>query len=171
MSGPDVIKRITNEARRIEEDSLYSAKGHLTAASWWGRTYLVGGAINAVLAAIAGVLALSTQTALAGWLALLVAALTAGITFLNPGAHANSHRMAGNHYLALRNQARMFREIDLDPEKPHLEARQQLSNLARRRDQLNVASPQIPAWAFRRARRGIQSGEADYELDAGQWAM
>jgi hypothetical protein len=165
MTKENLIK----EARRIEEDSLYSAKGHFVAAIFWTNFHLWIGVPTAILAAIAGASALSqfdNHNIVAGILAIIVTALTAITTFLNPNEKANSHLNAGNKYNSLRNKARIFCEIDSCGENNSIqELTKQLKELAKQRNELNQNSPQIPRWAFKRAKKGIEGGEANYKVD------
>jgi len=165
MTKQNLIK----EARRIEEDCLYSAKGHFVAANFWTNFHLWIGVPTAILAAIAGASALSqfdNHNIVAGILAIIVTALTAVTTFLNPNEKVNSHLNAGNKYNSLRNKARIFCEIDSCGENNSIqELTKQLKELAKQRDELNQNSPQIPGWAFKRAKKGIEEGEANYKVD------
>lgn len=167
MSG-NIKENMIKEARRIEEDSLHSAKGHFVAANFWTNFHLWIGVPTAILAAIAGASALSqfeNHNIIAGILAIIVTALTAVTTFLNPNERANSHLNAGNKYNSLRNKARIFCEIDTCGDDSDYEFIKQLKDLAKQRDDLNQNSPQIPKWAFKRARKGIEEGEANYTVD------
>ncbi len=162
-----IKEKIIREAGRIEEDSLFSAKGHFVVADFWVSFHLWIGVPTAVLAAIAGTSALSQfekHNIIAGILAIIVAALTAVTTFLNPNEKANSHLNAGNNYNSLRNKARIFCEIDSYGEDSDQEITKQLKELAKQRDGLNQDSPQIPRWAYKKARKGIEEGEADYMI-------
>ncbi len=164
----NIKENMIKEARRIEEDSLYSAKGHFVAANFWTNFHLWIGVPTAILAAIAGASALSqfdNHNIIAGILAIVVTALTAVTTFLNPNEKANSHRNAGNKYNSLRNKARIFCEIDSCGEDSDQELTKQLKELAKQRDGLNQNSPQIPIRAYKKARKGIEEGEADYKVD------
>jgi len=163
-----IKENLIKEARRVEEDSLYSAKGHFVAANFWTNFHLWIGVPTAILAAIAGASALShfdDHNVLAGILAIIVTALTAVTTFLNPNEKAASHRNAGNKYNSLRNRARIFGEIDSCGEDSDQEITKQLKELAKQRDELNQDSPQIPRWAYKKARKGIEEGEADYRIN------
>ena len=160
-------EKIVKEAKRIEEDSLYSSKGHFYAAQFWTNLHLWIGIPTSIMAAIAGASALSqfdNHQIVAGILAILVAALSAVSTFINPNEKATIHHNAGNHYNSLKNRARIFSEIDVNVESDEgLLAK--LRTLSAERDELNEKSPQIPKWAFRRARQGIEDGEAQYKVD------
>lgn len=163
-----VRDEIRREAARLEEDTLYTAKGHFQAARIWGTVHLVLGAASAVLAAAAGtsVLAEAGDRVVVGLLALGSTGLTSVLTFLKPGEKQQAHLGAGNGYLAIKNEARMLRNLEhlLVPADDALYAR--LTELNTRRNELNQASLQIPRLAFRWARRGIEAGEADYQADS-----
>lgn len=166
----EIIKeKVIKEAKRVEEDSLYSAKGHFIAASFWTNFRLWIGVPTAILSAIAGASALSqfdNHNVIAGILAITVTALTAVTTFLNPNEKANAHQSAGNKYNSLRNKARIFCEIDSCGENANQELIKRAKELTKQRDELNQKSPQIPRWAYKKARKGIEEGEADYKVDS-----
>jgi hypothetical protein len=167
-STESIKSMIIKEARRIEEDSSYSAKGHFVAANFWTNFHLWIGVPTAILAAIAGASALSqfdNHNIIAGILAIIVTALTAVTTFLNPNERANSHLNTGNKCNSLRNKARIFWEIDACGDDSDQELTKQLKELARQRDELNQNNPQIPRWAYKKARKSIEEGEADYKVD------
>lgn len=164
-----VREKILKEAKRIQEDALYSAKGHLVAASRWSTYHLRIGVPSAILATISGASALTQfdyHSVVAGSLALVTAALVAVSTFLNPNEKANCHSNAGNQYLSLRNSVRFFAEIEYPQINDDAELTKRLRALVKRRDNLNQTSPQIPSWAYEKAKKGIRAGEAQYEVDA-----
>ncbi len=81
------INKITDEAKRIEEDSLHSSKGHFYAAQFWSKFHYSIGVPTVIMSAIAGASALSqfdNHNVIAGVLAIIVATLTALNTFMNP---------------------------------------------------------------------------------------
>ncbi len=160
-------EKIINEAKRIEEDSIYSAKGHFYAGQCWVNMNLWLGGISAVLSAIAGASALSQfdyHNIVAGGLSIIVAGLTAVITFINPSERSVVHQKIGNEYNALRNDTRIFYDIEVNnmDEKRAIE---DLKKLNDKRNKLNLESHQIPKWAFEKARKGIEEGEAKYKVD------
>jgi len=160
-------EKIINEAKRIEEDSLYSAKGHFYAGQCWLNTNLWLGGLSAVLSAVAGASALSQfdyHNIVAGGLSIVVAGLTAVITFINPNERATVHQKAGNKYNALRNDTRIFYDLEVS-EVDDIKAIDDLKRLNDRRNKLNIESHQIPKWAFEKARKGIEEGEAKYRVD------
>ncbi len=160
-------EQVAREARRIEEDTLYSAKGHFSAAHVWGNLHLWLGVPAALIAGVAGVSALAefdNHGTVAAVLALTVAALTAVATFLKPEERVAQHREYGNRYNALRNRSRIFADIEVTTLDERLVDR--LLDLSGERDELNQTAPQIPRWAFRRAKRGIETGQATYRVDS-----
>lgn len=162
-------EKIINEAKRIEEDSLYSAKAHFSAGHLWGVVNFWLGTISAVLSAMAGASALSQffyHNIIAGVLSIIVAGLAAIITFINPDKRSIIYKGAGNKYKALQNNARIFYEIEVTTngtdDKRNLD---DLKKLNDERNNLNMESPQIPEWAFKKAKKGIEKGEAEYKVD------
>jgi hypothetical protein len=120
----------------------------------------------AVIAAIAGGAALKQFPDLAGALALLAASLTTTLTFLKPSERSELHRAAGGQFHALRNQARIFREITLiDGGTTSDEAKARLHELADLRDELNRNAPGIPRGDYVLAKRDIESGHAVHQAD------
>jgi hypothetical protein len=158
-----LLKEYQREVARIMEDSLYSSKGHYNAADRWRRVHLWVGIPNAMLAAIAGLSAFKGAGLLAGSLAIAVAAITAINTFLNPGEISSTHKRCAGEYHSLRNRARIFINIvsqqNISPE----ELNAKFEELVAKRDDLNATSPQIPEFAYKKAKSGVDAGEADYK--------
>jgi hypothetical protein len=156
---------IVREARRIEEDALYSARGQFEAANAWSRWHFYVGIPMTIVAAAASVSAIADQAVLSAVLALLVAISSGLFTFLNPQERSSRHLLAGNSYKELHNGVRIFREIDC-PGSTELDAlKTKVHEFDACRNKLNKESPQIPRWAFIKARKGIEQGEATYAAD------
>ncbi|MCF1440022.1 MAG: SLATT domain-containing protein [Shewanella sp.] len=161
----DLLTKLSTETHRIEEDTEHSAKGHFNAAERWGWYHLAIGLPSAVLAAIAGGAAFGDQPEVAGSLAILSTALTTVLTFLKPSEHAENHKAVAGQYLALRNQTRLFRELDL-VEKPDANlVKKRLVELANARDDLNQSSPGISRKDYEKARADIDKGYSQYRVD------
>lgn len=167
VSSQPLHEKILAEAKRIEEDALYSSRGHFEAARQWSGVHLWIGVPTTVLAAVASVSAFNDHRLLAGITAGLVAAFSAVSTFLNPSERVHSHHTAGTQYSALRNQARTFHEIAIRTMESD-EAAERVRELGAQRDDLNSNSPAIPRRAFERARKNIEAGEAAYDVDRMQ---
>lgn len=162
-------QRLESEALRIEEDANYSGRGHFQAAIPWSRAHISLGIVITLFSGVAGGLVLTwgTRFVLLAGIFALVAALLSGVNaFVNAGQRAAQHREVGNEYLALRNKARIYREIDLHGDSTGEELTNELKHLSDRRDDLNRRSPQIPGYAYKRAKRGIEEGQTDYGVDA-----
>jgi hypothetical protein len=118
-----------------------------------------------VLGAGAGAAIIKDCPELAALFSLTATILTALMTFMKPNERASIHKTAGDQYLALRNDARIFREIELlEPEETCTHT-DKLKALAQRRNELNQGSPEIPRRAFTKARQGIDEGETQYRAD------
>ena len=161
--------KIIEEAKRIEHDTLYSAKGHYEASQYWTKFHLIIGIPTAVLSALAGASALAqfdNHSIIAGFLAIAVAAFTAVVTFLNPNEKATSHQNVGNKYNALRNKVHVFCNIDASVEDSDQELIQQLKELARQRDELNQDSPPISNWAYKKAQKVMKDKTIKNQTDS-----
>jgi hypothetical protein len=159
------LESIQQEAARIEEDALYSAKGHWEAAKPWEHVNLWIGLPTTACAAAAGVSAFSNLPTVSGALAITVALGAALNTFLNPTERHGRHCDAGNFYKALNNEARIFGHIECSSTADILALTAKLQELDQRRNELNQSSPIIPRRAFEAARRGIEAGEATHRVD------
>lgn len=163
MTG--VITNLSTESHRIEEDAEHSAKSHYNAAARWSRYHLWLGLPSAVIAAVGGAAALNNLPEIAIGLALLSSALTTVLTFLKPSERAEIHKAAAGHFHALRNRARLFREIELAADPDPVTVTEKLCELAAERDELNQTSPVPNRGDYELAKRDIDSGRARYRVD------
>ncbi len=164
----ELVRKLSAEAARIEEDSEHSFKGHYNAAARWARYHLCLGLPSALIAAVAGAAAFKNQPEIAGGLALLSTALTTVLTFLKPSERSELHKTAAGHYHVLRNQARLFREIELANGTSNEEAKARLLDLAKARDDINQSSPAISRCDYELAKKDIDSGRTRYRVDEVQ---
>jgi hypothetical protein len=156
---------LRREAERLEEDTLYSSKGHFNAEDTWVRRNYWLGVPATVLGAVAGATLIKSQPEWATAFTLLASLLTGLMTFLKPNERAALHRAAAGQFLALRNEARFFREIELLQSDRLDELPERLKALSAARNELNLKSPSIPRRAFVAARKGIEEGEATHKVD------
>ena len=161
-------KAIIDESKRIEENCLYTSKGHFVAAQFWTNFHLWIGIPTVILAAIAGITAFAKfdeNNILAGVFSIIVVVLTAITTFLNPKEKANTCLISGNNYDSLLTKVRIFWTIGCREEDSEQVLTEKLKDLSERRDKLNRESPQVPTWAYKKAKKDIEEGEADYRID------
>ena len=161
-------QEVMRETKRIEEGLLYSSKGHFSASLVWSWFHYVIGIPMVLLASIAGASALGyfdPTHLIANILTIIVAALSAMATFLNPNEKVSLHLSAGNSYDALMNKVRIFREIDCWRDESEQVLTERLKHYSEQKDELNRKSPQIPFWAYWMAKRGIRRGEGQYTVD------
>lgn len=164
-----IREHIEKEARRLEEDTLHTFKQLYEAAASERRRHYWVGSVTAALSVIAGTSALAKVQdwqVIVPVVSLLVTTLTAWMTFVKPAERAQEYKNAACDFQKLREDARMFREIDLLrldlDEKAVVE---QIKALSARRAELRKDSPQPPRWAYKHAKRAIEQGEAEYEVD------
>lgn len=156
---------LRDEAARIEEDTEHSAKRHFNACDTWS-TLHYGLGLPATFAAVAASAAIVKEApVLAQILGMAAAVLSALMTFLKPNDRATQHKNVGNQYLALRNDARIYSQIELLENTDDAKKSEKLKRLALRRNELNAAALPTPRRAFERTRQGIAQGETAYKVD------
>jgi hypothetical protein len=166
MIDPDLAKKIERELLRIEEDTLYSSKSQYNAGQRYSMRHVWLGVPAAALSALAGAASFSGEWEIAaGFISISVAVLAALQTFMKPAEQASAHKAAGDQFLALRNDARLMREIKVGLIEDAQEAVTALDVMVKRRNDLNASSPQVSRHDFERARKGIESGEARHAVD------
>lgn len=159
---------IIKESKRMEEALLYSSKGHFAASHFWSNFHLWVGIPMVLLSAIAGASALSRfdpEHLISGILSIVVATLSAVITFLNPNLKVSSHLNAGNSYDSLMNNVRIFWSIDCWRDESEQVLTEKLKYFSEQKDKLNQSCPQIPRFAYMIAKKGINDGEGEYIVD------
>lgn len=164
----DLASELGREAARIEEDALFSYKGHYNAAvPWrrWSRLLASAAALGSSLAAVAVLkewsVAISVGSA-------AIATLTSTIyASLQPRSVADGHERAGDRYLAIRNRSRIFRNIQMlvhDATAESLVA--EIKALSSSLDQAREGAPVLPRGAYQQAKRDIEvGGFAEYRAD------
>lgn len=161
-------QEVIKEAQRIEESLLHSSKGHYAAASRWAGFNMIVGLSMAIISAVAGAAALQawdTTGLVAGICSFFVVVLSSLMTFLNPNDRASAHRNAGHSYDALMNKVRIFYTIECWRTEAEDILADKLVQLSTSKDELNAKCPQIPRWAYKKAKKGIDAGEGAYAVD------
>lgn len=161
----DFNKSILNELDRIQEDAEFSFKGHYNAGDSWETVNFWIGLSTAFITAIASGLAYNDFPFSAGLVSMIATATVTTMTFLNPADRAQKHKTAASYYQILRNQARVFKDIEM----PNLNDQDAIKNrfleFVKTRDQLNSLSLIIPRWAYEKAKKDIEEGRATYRID------
>jgi hypothetical protein len=150
---------IIREAKRLEETTLYSMKGHHCAARRRGGMNLWLGIPAVIISAVVGAAAFSQYSKdyprlgiVAGFLAISGAVLSGVTTFLNPNDKENAHVTAAHAFDTLNNDCRLFWSIDCWREDSEEILTSKLRELVDRKNELNSNSPQIPPWAYKQAK-------------------
>ena len=105
----NTIENIKQEAERLKEDCIYSAKGHFESAKFWRRLYYW-----LMIFSILSFCLSFTLTLLDSQLCTVISSfITVILIFLNPQEKYLSHQNSGNKFLSLRNQIRIFNDIEI----------------------------------------------------------
>jgi hypothetical protein len=167
---PTRIEEIISEAKRLQEDSLYSYKGHLEAARLSKFIHYGLGLPSVVLAALVGLsMNNPTLSPWVGFIAIIITIFTALSTFINPFRAAEQHRIIGEKYGALYREARRFVNLECNDASSIDELQKRLDDLATKQDQYNAEGPQITRIPYLLAKRNIeQNKEAENAVDKEQ---
>lgn len=157
--------RITDELHRLEEDCQHSGKSHFNASTRWNKLNYWFGIPSIVISALIGTAFFKDYAMAASIGSAIVTVLAALVTFLKPAEKSTSHKNSGDQYLALRNDARVFREIFLQKEIPEAAALESLQGLTTRRNELNQASALFSDGDFKKAKTGVDAGQATHAVD------
>lgn len=161
----DAKASVAKELHRIEEDCAHSGKAQFNASDRWRMYHYWLGVPSAILSGIAGLAFLKSEPLVGAGISIIAAILTALVTFLKPSERAAAHKQSGDQYLALRNDARVLREIKLQHVCDDQAAINGLEELTKRRNELNASSLPFARRDFERARKGIDGGEATHRVD------
>jgi hypothetical protein len=157
-------REIEDELERIEEESTRTGKSHTYAALRWGSYHYWLGLPAVLLGAVATFAFFKSDPMIGGGLAALVTALTALQTFLKPSERAANHKGSGDQFGALRNDARVYRKIQMIL-AADVEAAAALRELSDRRNKLKDTCPPFSDRDKRKAETAIEKGETLYEVD------
>ena len=149
----------------VSKRTAYIRANHTSMPMVAGAIITTGWASLQCFSSIAGLAFFKDYPEFGGALSAVVAVLTALSTFLKPSERATAHKGAGDQYLSLRNDARVFREIRLALMCDAQSAIDGLTEFSNRRNELNLASPQFSKSDFNKARSGIEAGEATHAVD------
>lgn len=159
-------RRIASELKRVEEDCTYSSKSHFNAADRLRRTHNWVGGFAVVLSAAGGTAILAESVpAIAGTTSLIVAVLAALLTFMKFSERSVEHKSAGDQFLALKSDVRRYREVRLVELEDVSVAMTATDEFAERQQALNRSAPITDEGDFKKARRGIEEGEAVHVVD------
>lgn len=160
-----MIDRIKDEAKHLVALCLLAAERHYAAETPWYHVNYYLGIPSMIVAAIAGATALSTfaghEWVTAG-IALLAAALSALLTFLDPYKRASVHHTTARGYEAIYHAAGRFLRLNLT--KDNLEPdviEKTLAAFTTKFDELLQSSPALPESAYKTAEQNLRNGRGE----------
>ncbi|BBY67238.1 SLATT domain-containing protein [Mycolicibacterium helvum] len=156
---------ITAELERLEEDMLFTEKGHFVAAEELKKAHMWLGLIATVSAAAAAATIVADKSpVLSGGLALLAALASAILTFVKPEETAAQHLSAARALGAIRVVARQHREVDLHPDaaEDHAAWRGYVTTIGTAKTESDAAAPSISDRRFEKARQKIRAGHFNH---------
>ena len=161
----DKIKNIEKEIKRIEEDCIYSAKGHFESAKFWRRLYywlMIFSILSLCLSFTLTLLDSQLCTVICG---IISSFITVILIFLNPQEKYLSHQNSGNKFLSLRNQIRIFNDIEIKNSNYIDEYTKRLIEFSKERNSLNENSLPIAETGYKNVKKQIEEETHIYEID------
>jgi hypothetical protein len=160
-----ILERLRREADWIRDASLHAAERHYAAETPWFYSAYCLGLPSVICSAVAGVAAFSELQhgkVLAGVLSIVVAVLSALVTFLDPHRKASAYHLSAKGYEALYHQAGYFLRIEsLREDAPIKEVDETLGKLMSEFKKLNEHSLPISGRAYRVAEQKIRTGRGE----------
>ncbi len=161
----NTIENIKQEAERLKEDCIYSAKGHFESAKFWRRLYywlMIFSILSLCLSFTLTLLDSQLCTVICG---IISSFITVILIFLNPQEKYLSHQNNGNKFLSLRNQIRIFNDIEIKNSNYIDEYTKRLIEFSKERNSLNENSLPIAETGYKNAKKQIEEETHIYEVD------
>ena len=169
--GDSVKSKLIDEARKRADVSLMLCLGHLATASMYGSFNFWVGMINTILAATAGASALSqfdSSGKVTGVLSVMVAVLTALLTFLNPSDRSKFHWDAANELEQLSVQFSRYVDVLSETEESVQALETLLDELLNNYFSATRKYP-IPGWALAFALKSMKKPGGAMQLARERW--
>jgi len=172
----EVLHSVFKEATRLSEDALYCYAGHAEEARRWWRLHMILGIPTVIIAAFAGLTALSSESSsvavfgsnsniIAGILAFLVALMSGLNTFLDPKGLTSKHEQKSAEYFGLMTEARSFGNIDCLRTDNVENLSNKLKEIQDKMNELNKDILVISKGTLDSIYRRVKRGDFDYEVD------
>ncbi len=158
------LENFKKECQRIEEDAIYSSKGHYNDSDCWSKIHYAIGLPMVVLSAWAGFDIFAKNSEYAGYLTLIITVLASLQTFIKADDKSIQHKNSADELNYLKNKVRRLREIktEIFAEEKLVK---ELDTLADKYSQITRVSQPISGRAFRKATKGIKEGQSEYLAD------
>ena len=162
----DVRQPVEDELNRLEEDILYTEKGHFAASSEHGRVHLILGLLATITSAIAATTIIGKSDPwIPGILALIAAVASAVLTFVKPDERAAQHLQSGRALGALRVRIRQTRAIELPADNAVDAAtwKATIEDLTTQKADIDSAAPPVSDRIFKKAQQKIRQGDFKHD--------
>ena len=166
MARNQWLTEAINEAKRIEEDTLFSSRKNAIAANHWHYMRYILGLPAVILSALISAAAVKQNQTWGVAIPIILTILASLTTFLNPTQKEKEHHDYDVAYLDLRNDARAFYKLEVnDVSNSEQKLKEMLEKLRQRRAALNAKAPRTPFYVYWLARQSIEKGQSTYQVD------
>lgn len=168
MNSMDEINReLIKEAKRLEEDSLYSSKSRFAMSNFWNYIHSIFGIIIIAGSILFGALSFANFNLQIdiNILSLVVIVISMLQVFFNPFEQSRINKNLGDEYNQLKQEIRLFYNVEIynNDEKSNIK---KIKSYARRKNKMDYKSPPILGYFYNKAKSSIEEKhEHEHEVD------
>ena len=162
----DKTEEIINEAKRLEEDILYSSKARFAMSNFWYYLHAIFGIVVIGGSILFGALSFANLN----WpmdiniLSLIVIVISMLKVFFNPFEQSRTNKNLGDEYNILKQEIRLFYNIEVHKNTSD-ENIYKIKKFAEEKSSIDYKSSPILGWFYNRAKKSIEKEEHKHEVD------
>lgn len=162
----DKQEKIIKEAKRLEEDILYSSKARFAMSNFWYYLHGTFGIIVIGGSILFGALSFANLK----WavniniLSLIVIVISMLQVFFNPFEQSRINKNLGDEYNKLKQEIRFFYNVEID-DNDFDENISKIKKFAEEKSSIDYKSSPILGYFYNRAKKSIEKEEHKHEID------
>lgn len=166
MNLMDKTEEIINEARRLEEDILYSSKARFAMSNFWYYLHAIFGIIVIGGSILFGALSFANLN----WpinintLSLIVIVISMLQVFFNPFEQSRTNKNLGDEYNKLKQEIRFFYNVEIHDNDSD-ENKNKIKEYAKAKSSIDYKSSPILGCFYNWAKKSIEKEEHKYKVD------
>ncbi len=166
MNLMDKTEEIINEARRLEEDILYTSKARFSMSNFWYCLHGIFGIVVIGGSILFGALSFANLN----WpidintLSLIVIVVSMLQVFFNPYEQSRTNKNLGDEYNKLKQKIRFFYKVEIYDNNFN-ENKNKIKEFAEEKSKIDYKSSPILGWFYNRAKKSIEKEEHKHEVD------
>ena len=162
----DKTEKIITEAKRLEEDVLYSGKARFTMGNFWHYIHTGFGIVVIVGSILFGALSFANLN----WpipintLSLIVIIISMLQVFFNPFEQSRINKNIGDEYNRLKQEIRFFYNVEVY-DNDFNENKDKIRKFAKEKSSIDYKSSPILGWFYNRAKKSIEKEAHKHKVE------